>query len=226
MTISFVAGDAAESDTIALPSLTIGDTIIGIGLAPASAAVSITVPAGWNSPIVAATSAGRSRAYGFKVVDDPAFAFGTWTNATKVAYVILRGDGSIVYPQNMNGTTVATNSTLTHPAVSSAVFTPNYSELQPLLIASASIVSNGAEAAVSGFTQVFRSTLASHDLVVDLSDTVVSSQAIVTRTMLSNTNTFGTTVLLKEIPFVVPTGGGSTTHNPFRPRAFGGGPRT
>jgi hypothetical protein len=225
MTISFVAGDAAAADTIALPSLTIGDTIIGIGLAPAAGSVSITVPAGWSLPVVAAVSNGRSRAYACKVVDDPAFTFGTWTNATKVAYLILRGDDSIVYPQNLSGTFVAANTTLTHPNVSSVVFTANDNELQPLLIASASIVSNGAEAAVSGFTQVFRSTLASHDLVVDLSDTVVSSQVTTTRTMLSNTNTFGTTVMLKEIPFIVPTGGGSTTHNPFRSRAFGGGPR-
>jgi hypothetical protein len=209
MAISFVAGDAAAADTIALPSLTIGDTIIGIGLAPAAAAVSITVPAGWNSLVVAATSAGRSRAYAYKVVDASSFSFGTWTTATKVAYLILRGDGSIVYPQNMNATTVATNTTLTHPAVLSAIFTTNYNEMRTLLIASASIVGNGAEAAVSGFTQVFRSTLASHDLIVDLSDAEVSSQGTVTRAMLSNTNTFGTTVLLKEIPFIVPTGGGA-----------------
>ena len=226
MTISFVAGDAVAADTLTLPSLTIGDTIIGIGLAPAASSVSITVPSQWWQPQVSAVSAGRSRALAIKVVDDVSFSFGTWTTAEKTAYLIFRGTDGIVYPQNLSAGTLGTGTTLSHPAINSAAFIVNANDIRMVLLASANIVGNGAEAAVSGYTRLLRNTVASNDLVVDCSDALLSSFATTTRTMASNTNTFGMSIMLKEIPFIVPTGGGSTTHNPFRSRAFGGGPRT
>lgn len=214
MTISYITGGAAAADTLTLPSLTIGDTIIGIGLAPAAGAVTISVPAGWWHSFAQGQSSGRSRAIASKIVDDVSFTFGTWTTAEKVAYLIFRGSDGPVYPLNITGTpTGATTSTLTHPSINSTAFIVNDNNIRALLIASANIVNNGAEDAVASYTQVFRSTLASNDLVCDISDSLLSSFGATTRTLDSATNNFGATVLLKEIDFTIPTGGGDYTYD-------------
>lgn len=209
MTISFIAGGAAAADTLTLPSLTIGDLIIGIGLAPAAGSITITIPAGWWTQKITGTSAGRSHAFGVRFVDDTSFSFGTWTTAEKVAYLIFRSDTGIVLPVNLTGNpTNTTNATLLHPSVSSAIFTALRGDLRILLLASSSVTGNGVDNAITDFTQIFQSTLASHDLVVNLSDAEKSSQNTTTRTLTGTANSFGTSWGLWEVPYSLPSGGG------------------
>lgn len=208
MTITFIAGGAAAADTLTLPSLTIGDTIIGIGLAPAAGSITITIPGTWWTQKIAGTSAGRSHAFGVHFVDDPSFAFGTWTTATKVAYLIFRSDTGVIIPVNFTGTpTNTTNATVVHPSMSSAIFASLKDDLRILLLASSSVTGNGVDNAITDFTQIFQSTLASHDLVVNLSDAEKSSQTTTTRTLTGSANSFGTSWGLWEVPYSLPSGG-------------------
>lgn len=218
MAIDFIAGGSAAADTLTLPTLTVGDTIIAIAQAPAAGSVSITIPGSWWSHRVQGTSAGRSHAYAVHFVDDASFSFGTWTLAEKVSYLIFRSDaGGIVYPMNLNAATVGTGTSLSHPTVNSNVFLANLNDIRMLLVASASIIDNGAEDAITGYTQIYRSTLASNDLVVDLSDALLSSFSVLTRTMDSSTNTFGSSFVLKELPFLLPdASGGSRLSHPMQ----------
>jgi hypothetical protein len=223
MTITFVAGGVAAADTLTLPSLTIGDTLIGIGLAPAAGSVLITIPGTWWTQKITGTSSGRSHAFGVHFIADSSFTFGTWTTATKVAYLIFRSDSGIVVPLQMTGIpTNTTNATVVHPSVSSAIFSTIPNDPRVLLLASSSVVGNGAADAVTDFTQILHSTLESHDLVVDLSDAEKSSHMGTTRTLSASAISFGTSWLLWEVPYSLPSGGGVATHNPFGSRAFGG----
>lgn len=212
MTISFIAGDSAAADTIALPSLTVGDIILGIAQDTSASAVTITVPGTWWQHNVSGTSAGRSRAYGVKTYDGTAFSFGTWTNADKVSYLIFRSNIGLVYPMNVGtGSSVGTGTSLAHPTVNSNVFSASLNNCRVLLVASSSVNGVGEEAAISGFTQIHRSTLASNDLVCDLSNSTLGSFASITRTLSVASNTFGSSIVLTELPFSIPSGGGDYT---------------
>lgn len=223
MSISFISGDTAAADTITLPSLTVGDLIIGIGQDTSASAVTITVPAGWWQHNVQATSVGRSRAYGVKTYDGSAFSFGSWTNADKVSYLIFRSDIGLVYPMNVGtGSAVGTGASLSHPTINSAVFSANLNNVRVLLVASSSVNGVGEENAISGFTQIHRSTLASNDLVCDLSNSTLGSFSSISRALSVSSNTFGSSIALSELPFIIPSGAGASRRaHPFFSQVIG-----
>jgi len=208
MAIVFVDAGTAASNTITVPSLQIGDLVIGLGFAPNSTSVTIDIPAEWIEYQVASASGSRSRAAAARFVDNGSFAFGEWTNAEKVTYLVFRSDeGRILLTGGLHSSASSLSANLvTYPAVSTG-FASNVLEddIRRINIGQTLAISVGNESTPTGFSQIHRSTVANSDLVIDLSDGLVTTSPAETKSLSEMTEVVGYTVLIKELEYAVPS---------------------
>ena len=97
MSISLVSNQQALSDTLAMPTHSTGDLILGIGTNDNAATVP-TKPAGWTALLSIGAGTSAIGVY-YKYAQSNAENFGTWTNSDHVSVTVWRGSANtIVWP--------------------------------------------------------------------------------------------------------------------------------
>lgn len=118
MAISFVGFASAEAASVALPSILAGD--VAIVFAHRTTSTTLPTLPGTYTQIAGASPAGNngtSRQVGWRRLDGSETTTGTWTNATQVAVLVLRGVQATGTPIGGSSATGASNSTNTLQAV-------------------------------------------------------------------------------------------------------------
>lgn len=115
MALSFISRAAAAANTVALPAFQAGDLAVVFAYRNASTTAP-TVPATFTSVIADAGANTNSRAIGTRVLQSGDTSIGTWTNATAVQVVVLRGQ-KVTSPVATRSSGGTNTTTLTSPAL-------------------------------------------------------------------------------------------------------------
>jgi hypothetical protein len=217
MTISRVGTAIAEADSIAIPAHQVGDLIIISAYRIGSG--SVAAPSGWFSPGAAAISSGVGRVLGAKWAQSTSEVSGTWTGANFLNCMVYRSDVGFVVPGNLGAAVSSATNTLAFAALAMRNTSGDAWVMASAII---SQVDTDIETPPTGLTAIqnLAGSVTVGEAALYDTDGPVSSFAAITRTMSGTAgNVFRYHMELFELPYLV--AGGSTTHNPFRSRAFG-----
>lgn len=117
MAIAYVSQADAASNTVSLPSFSVGNIAI-VFATNRSAATIPTLPSGWTS-IQTPGSLGVASRLGYRVLESGDTTIGTWTNATNVQVLVLSGQ-DVISPIGGSSGTVANSNQIAYPTLTIA----------------------------------------------------------------------------------------------------------
>lgn len=220
MTISRISSQLVESNTLTPAAHVQGDFFLA-DCYRLSGTTGISVPSGWLRLTGPTGANSTNRVMACKWALSSAEAFGTWTNAEFVSLRQYRGSSGTVMPGGSPGSAVnATSLVLSFASLNVRQFGGPF-----WVAASAAINTADTDIEVPSSPLVLSSSILGSGVTGEVAtyDTNgdVTSFSAITRTMSGTSgNLCRMHVELLEAT-VAASGGGSTTHNPFRSRAFG-----
>jgi hypothetical protein len=220
MTISFVSAASAAATSVSIGSHQAGDLIVIIGYRDATSALS-TFPNHWN---LAASSIGSSNTIfvAWTEATSGGMTSGTWTGVTHMTSLVYRPASGHRLSMGLfasTGATVGSGGDITYPALA-GVDTP----VDRWVIGAAGHRSNDTDIQVAPSGMTNRANIAggsTGELAVHDTDGSIGSWSNTTYTLTAGTSAAYRSVTVQVRSHAILSSGGSSTHNPFRSRAFG-----
>jgi hypothetical protein len=172
MAITVVGAGTAGATSIAFATHQVGDLIVFFAYRDGSTTVP-TQPSGQNWTIFHNSSGANTNSHriSYKVATSTSEASGTWTNATGVGYIILRGDNAITVGSVTNAIGAGTGGTITYPALA----LDNTDNTSRVIAFAGHRNTDGSLPAPSGMGQQATSQTNSNELAVHITTGTVSS---------------------------------------------------
>lgn len=119
MAISFIGANAANGNSVTIPSHQAGDLLL-IGVYRHDSNAAITVPSGWFTELGNGGATNRINLH-WRIAEDAASTAGTWSNATQIIAAVYRADNYLV-PSGSSTTqgTAGSGNNVTYPAIQTA----------------------------------------------------------------------------------------------------------
>lgn len=206
MTISRVSSGSAGTDTVSLGTHAQYDLIVGFAYREGSAAAA-TVPSGWH-PFRTQGGSSNSIIGAFKWAESSSETFGTWTNATEVAYSVYRSDTYVMTFGASSSTNAASTTTWNYPVLpTTQMFSANISWVVGCIGIGDNSGPNNSDTPPSGMTN--RTTANNGTSAISLHDTngAVTGWASTNVTGTNASKYASCVVEVTESTLLIPSGG-------------------